>query len=98
MLLNGGASNLVAFGAGNMTLVGGGSNLFASNHGSAGGGTVITDFKGTDHLTLQGYGSNAVAAALGSATISGGSTFLSLQDGTHITLAGVTNLTAASFV
>lgn len=99
-LAGGAGADFFRAGTGTATMTGGGgTNLFAFDHGSAGGSTVITDFHNAiDHLTLQGYGSNAVAAALGSATISGGSTFLALQDGTHITLAGVTNLTAASFV
>ncbi len=99
-LLAGGAGDdyfMAGTGAATMT-GGGGTNLYAFQDGSAGGSTVITDFQtGADHLTLQGYGSNAVAAALGSATVVGGSTLLALQDGTHITLTGVTNLTAASF-
>lgn len=98
-LAGGAGDDFFQAGTGSATITGGGgANLFAFDDGSAGGTDVITDFQqGTDHLTLQNYGSNAVAAALGSATISGGSTFLSLQDGTRITLGGVTDLTVSSF-
>ena len=100
LLAGGAGADFFRAGTGTATMTGGGgADLFAFDHASGGGNTVITDFQnGIDHLTLQGYGSNAVAAALGSATVSGGSTFLSLQDGTHVTLGGVTNLTAAAFV
>ncbi len=47
---------------------------------------------------MQGYGANAVQAALGSATVAGGSTTLTLSDHTSVTFIGVTGLNAANFV
>jgi Ca2+-binding RTX toxin-like protein len=96
----GGAGNDTLFaGSGNAELTGGGgSNLFAFVKGNAGGQDIITDFEtGTDHLSLLGYGSNAVNAALHGASTSGGATTLTLGDGTHVVLQGVGHLTAAAF-
>jgi hypothetical protein len=49
---------------------------------------------GTDRIALSGYGADATANTV---TDSAG-TMLRLTDGTCIMLAGVTSLTAASFV
>jgi hypothetical protein len=51
---------------------------------------------GRDVIALNGYGETP-AMILAAETVSGGSTYLVLGDGTHITLSGVTGLTAASF-
>ena len=78
---------------------GAGSDLFSFANGSAGGSDLITDFSAsTDKVTLQGYGSGAVTAALNSAAFSGGSETLTLSDGTKVTFAGVTNLSGSNFV
>lgn len=52
----------------------------------------------SDYLSLSGFPAGEVAAALGGQTTSGGSEMLTLSDGTHITLQGVTGLTAANFL
>ncbi|MCW2240794.1 glutamate dehydrogenase/leucine dehydrogenase, partial [Azospirillum canadense] len=62
-----------------------------------GGKHVIGDFKsGTDLIAVQGYGLTAAQAAA-KVTVSGGSSVISLSDGTQITVAGVTNLTSSNF-
>ena len=86
-------------GSGNATLDGGsgGADLFSFSNGSAGGSDVIKHFgASSDVIALHGYGVSA-AAVLASETVSGGNTMLALSDGTHILVAGVTNLSAASF-
>ncbi|MBV9736308.1 MAG: hypothetical protein JO209_10410, partial [Acidisphaera sp.] len=100
MIVGAGANATVVAGTGNAAMyAGSGTDLFAFISGAAGGSDSISGFNtATDHITLQGYGSGAVAAALGSATVAGGSTTLMLSDNTHITLVGVTNLTSSSFV
>lgn len=100
VIVGGGANVTVQAGTGNAAMfAGSGTDLFAFANGSAGGNDTITGFDtATDHLTLQGYGSDAVATALGSATVAGGSTTLLLSDNTHVTLTGVTDLTSSSFV
>ena len=76
----------------------GGSDTFAFTNGTSGGAATIYDFNTTtDHIGLQGY-SGGAAAVLATETVSGGNTFLTLQDGTHVTLLGVSNLTASAFV
>jgi Ca2+-binding RTX toxin-like protein len=88
-----GANTLVA-GTGNATLTGGPStNVFSFVDGQAGGHVVITDFTlGTDSLSLQGYGHDALSKALDHATVAGGSTTISLADHTTITFQNVVNL------
>ena len=100
-LIYGGTGNETIFGgAGHETMYGGGgNNLFAFTSGSSlgGGNNVIGDFNvKTDHLGFLGYGS--AAQILANSTVVGGSTVISLTDGTKITLVGVTNLTAGSLV
>ncbi len=78
---------------------GGGANLYSFVNGQAGGADVITDFhRGTDRLSLQGYGGAAASQALAGAVHSGGATVLSLADGTSVTLQNVAGLTAADFL
>ena len=83
-------------GAGADTLVGGsGTALMTSGTGSDrfqfmfGGGSMdmITGFKSTDTLELDGFGISTVPTMT-----SGGSTLISLSDGTTITLQGVSSL------
>lgn len=95
----GSGNDLFLAGTGTATLSGGGgSNLYAFVNGASGGSDLITDFKvGADLISLQGYGNGAVAAALQSAHVAGGSTTINLSDGTQITFLGVTNLTSSSF-
>lgn len=89
--LTGGSGNdLFVAGAGSATMTGGsGANTYEFVNGHAGGSVVITDFRpGTDHLSLQGYGSNAGPAAL---RTSAGPLSLALPDDTKVILSGVTS-------
>jgi Ca2+-binding RTX toxin-like protein len=100
-LIFGGTGNETIFGgAGHETMYGGGgSNLFAFTAGASlgGGNNVIGDFNVTkDHLGFLGYGS--ASQILANSTVVGGSTVISLTDGTKITLVGITNLTTNSIV
>jgi Ca2+-binding RTX toxin-like protein len=100
-LIFGGTGNETIFGgAGHETMYGGGgSNLFAFTSGSSlgGGNNVIGDFNtATDHLGFLGYGT--ASQILSNATVVGGSTIISLSDGTKITLVGITKLTAGNIV
>jgi hypothetical protein len=55
---------------------------FVAGHG--GGNDVITGFRsGTDQLSFQGV-------SVTSDVVAGGSTLLTLSDGTHVTFVGVT--------
>lgn len=81
------AGGVVTFGSGatSITEAGYGQSVifdFASGHG--GGNDTITGFRaGTDHLDLQGV-------TMSAETITGGSALVTLSDGTHLTLAGLT--------
>jgi Ca2+-binding RTX toxin-like protein len=86
-------------GSGSDTLISGsGATLFGFTNGKAGTALIENFDPGRNALTLQGFGPNEVTTALSCAVISGGSETISLSDGTHITFAGFTNLTATSFV
>ena len=104
-LLGGGAGNEVFFaGRGQATMIGGGgADTFAFSNGLAGGRVVIGDFNPGegDRVTLQGYAGGAQGAAqqaLAGARTSGGSTSISLTDGTQITFQGTGSLSASWFV
>ncbi len=95
-----GAETFIA-GHGSSTVIGGtGSDLYGFINGFGGGSETVFGFNAAkgDHISLQGYGANAVQAALGSATVAGGSTTLTLSDHTSVTFIGVTGLNAANFV
>ena len=96
----GSGSDVFFAGTGSSTVVAGaGPDILAFVNGKSGGSETIVGFKmGTDHLSLQGYGSGANQAALLSATTTQGtasapaSTTLTLSDSTKITFAGVTSV------
>ncbi len=92
-IAEGNGSDNVVFGRGNATVTGGaGRDLFTFLNGSAGGSDVISGFKvGTDQIQLFGYGADPARTAA-----NGGSTVVTLSDGTTITLVGVTQLAANS--
>jgi len=77
-------------GAGASTMTGGGGkNLYEFNSATPGDGAVISNFvQGQDALRLRGYDLNSVLA--NDITQSGGSTFISLGNGTTIELKGFT--------
>jgi 2',3'-cyclic-nucleotide 2'-phosphodiesterase (5'-nucleotidase family) len=109
VLYAGGGANLLAGGTGNDVLVAGrgqailiggaGADLFAVRNGQAGSQVVVADFNLAqgDRVLLRGYAGGA-QAALAAATASGGSTLLTLSDGTRVTFQGVTGLTVSAFV
>ena len=76
-----------------LTLNSAGNEVF---NGQVGGAESITDFKAGDALALIGYGTNAVANALATATptVVGGaaSTTITLGDNTKVTFNGVSAL------
>jgi Ca2+-binding RTX toxin-like protein len=88
LIAGAGADTLVG-GTGHALMVSGsGADVFAFQFGS-GGADTITGFKSTDTLQLTGFGITALPA-----TTSGGSTVISLSDGTTITLSGVASVNA----
>jgi hypothetical protein len=98
-LVGGYGNDTFLAGTGNATLDGGsGDETFSFTSGEAGGSDLLQHFAvGRDHIALHGYAETA-ATILAHDTVSGGNTTLELNDGTHITLSGVTGLTASSFV
>lgn len=85
-------------GTGTATLTGGaGENLFQFVNGAAGGADTL-GFTSSDVISLVGYSSTAAANAVASqAAVKGGVSF-TLTDNTHVTVLGVTSLTATNFV
>ncbi len=94
LIIGGTGKNTIVGGSGHDTLTGGpASDDFTFIKGQAGGHALITDFTvGTDKLTLEGYGTHALADALKHATVSGGSTTIALADHTTITFENLVNL------
>ena len=95
-------------GAGNATIYGGsGTSDIFGNKGDAqvyltqgyGGGTI--DVVGLTlaqlHITLVNYAPGEAQQALANDTVTGGNTFLTLSDNTHVELYGITGLTSANF-
>jgi len=82
---------LAGSGADTLSAGGGGGDHFVFIKGAAGGVDVIQDFQASDALLLFGYGANAGANALASATVSGGATTIALSDNTRITFQGVSD-------
>jgi serralysin len=85
-------------GTGSDTMVGGfGTNLFEflSGSGNAGGHHVINNFvSGQDQLYIEGQ-SLSYLQSQGDVTSHGGSTYISLSDGTTIQLKGVAHLNSS---
>ncbi|MGH3967318.1 MAG: hypothetical protein ACRDTV_04155, partial [Mycobacterium sp.] len=89
----GAKSGTITFGSGNTTvheLVSwGAADVFRCVAGQGGGTDIINGFRvGTDQLDLQGVG-------VASKSVSGGSTYLTLTDNTHIQFVGVANFGVA---
>lgn len=90
-------SDTIQVGVGNAALYLGtsGASLINFTLGTAGGTDTISGFRvGTDHLRLNGYAKTATPTV----TTAGGSTTVSLTDGTKIVLNGITNNTTASLL
>ncbi len=87
-LTTGGGSVTFGSGAASVTEAAwGGADVYQFNHGHGGGSDTITGFKvGVDSLVFNGVSVKSEVSA-------GGSTNLTLTDGTHLCLAGVTSLT-----
>ncbi len=100
LIVGGNGADYVQVGAGSATaFTGAGADLFAAVNGGAGGTELISGFRvGTDQIALRGYAGSGTMAGIASSQVTGGSTVLTLADNTRITLQGVTNLGASSFV
>jgi hypothetical protein len=74
-------------GLGNATMTGGGgADVFSFTNGLSGGTDLITDFSTSrDVIDLHGYGNY-------SSSLVNGSEVITLSDGTHIQLAGITSM------
>lgn len=93
LIVGGSGANFVQLGSGGATVfAGAGFNRFSATDGHAGGSDLIIGFAPGDQLALTGYSSEA------SITSAGGSTILTLSDGTQITLVGVASLPANAIV
>ena len=101
-ITTGNGNDTVFAGSGTSTVtLGAGADLVAIVNGGAGGNIVINGFDAAqgDRITLQGYGADAAANAVNSATTQGGSgSAITLADGTKVTFTGVTSLDGNSFV
>ncbi len=100
-LVGGTGNDLFIAGKGASVITGGGgANTFEFVSGATGGATdFISDFgaSSANRVLLSGYNSTT-AAVLNTATVSGGSTTITLADSTKVQFVGVTNLTASSFL
>ncbi len=98
LIVGGSGTDYVQVGAGSATaFTGAGADLFAAVNGGGGGSLTVSGFRvGTDQLALRGYGGGM--SGITNSQVVNGSTALTLVDGTRVTLLGVTNLGAGSFV
>ena len=88
---------LIGNAASSLTGGAGAANTYDFVASATGGATdVITDFKAADRLGVSGYAING-AAVLSTATVSGGTTTITLSDQTRIVLQNDTNLTPGNF-
>ena len=100
-ILGGTGADMFVLGQGATSLTGGAgaANVFDFVASATGGATdVISDFKSADKLALSGYKVNDAADVLKSATVSGGSTTVTLSDQTKIVFQNYTNLNSGNFV
>ena len=100
-ILGGTGADVFVLGQGATSLTGGAgaANVFDFVASATGGATdVISDFKSADKLALSGYQANTAADVLKSATVSGGSTTVTLSDQTKIVFQNYTNLSSGNFV
>ena len=100
-LLGGAGNDTFVASSGAATMTGaGGSNLFAFVSGATKGGTdVITDFGASsgNRVLVTGYGTTN-ASVLATASVSGGSTTVTLADNTKVQFLGVSTLSSTSFL
>ena len=98
-VLGGIGSNLFVIGSVASSLTGGaaGANTYEFQVTATGGATdVIGDFKAADRLSISGYTLNG-SAVLANASVSGGSTTITLSDQTKIVLQNFASLTGGNF-
>ncbi len=95
LAVEGAGDNLFRFGSGSSSVFSGsGTNTFAFTSGSGGGTDVIVGFKvGQDRVTLGGFSGPAVAQQ----QVTGGSTVVTLTDGTNVVFSGVSTLNPGTF-
>jgi Ca2+-binding RTX toxin-like protein len=99
-ILGGTGADLFVVRSGASSLTGGanGVNTFDFVASNTGGATdVISDFKSADKISLSGYTADTAADVLKSATVSGGSTTITLSDQTKIVFQNYTNLGSGNF-
>lgn len=91
VLMLGSGQDSITLGSGISLVHAGASDMFdiVASIGSTGGMDTITGWSGTDSLSFTGFTGNPVV----SDTVSLGSTFLVLSDGTHIELANFAHFT-----
>jgi Ca2+-binding RTX toxin-like protein/V8-like Glu-specific endopeptidase len=99
VITGGTGTDFIVPGAGNETLNAGSAvNAFIFINGIGSGTDVITGFSAqNDDVYLEGFGGNAISAALRSQTTSASGVQITLPDGLHILFTGVNSLTASSF-
>jgi serralysin len=97
--LGGSGTDIFVAGHGNATLTCGiGTGLLLFEAGQAGGSVTVDDWgHGNDWVEVQGYAPGAEAAMLAGAYDAGGSTVMTLPDGTRVTFSGVPHVSAAQF-
>ncbi len=95
LAIEGAGDNLFQFGSGTSSVFSGsGTNTFAFTDGSGGGTDVIVGFKaGQDKVALSGFSGPAVAQQ----QVTGGSTVVTLTDGTNVVFSGVSTLNPGTF-
>ncbi|MGI3779121.1 MAG: hypothetical protein ACRYGC_17665, partial [Janthinobacterium lividum] len=99
-VLGGTGADVFVLGKGATSLTGGtgAANVFDFVASATGGATdVISDFKATDKLSLSGYTANTAADVLKAATVSGGSTTVTLSDQTKIVFQNYAQLNSGNF-
>ncbi|MGC1298175.1 MAG: hypothetical protein WA869_24360, partial [Alloacidobacterium sp.] len=88
-------ANLFEAGSGLTTMVGGtDKDWFEFTAGHAGGSDLIRNWSSADQLDFFGYGARPIA----SQAANGGSTSMTLTDGTRITFDGIANVNPAQIV
>ena len=100
MIVTAGRGGFVEVGTGSASIFAAqGVNVMSFVNGGAAGNDVIGGFKvGTDTLALRSYAGSGTMAGISGTQVIGGSTVLTLVDGTHVTLLSATSLGAGSFV
>ncbi len=99
-IIGGTGADLFVVRSGASSLTGGanGVNTFDFVASNTGGATdVISDFKSADKVAISGYTADTAAEVLKSATVSGGSTTITLSDQTKIVFQNYTNLGSGNF-